>query len=347
MKQTGSSKSPTEVGVDNEVARPNKRAASSSINIKATNRGTTKRKSVYITEDLVREKSPTPPTEQDSQNQASSESQTTTSMSRVLLNGKRQVQCNICKRLMTESRLANHIRLMHLDKSKDSSKDSSSNSKGGAKTKDPTKEYGIFRPYKCEHCGKSYAIKYTWQQHVKTHTEGRPKCPECGDTFATAFGLFRHRVRNHNIEHNFKTFTCEECSKGFFSVSELTLHQQRHSSNKEFVCPQCKKAFSVKGNLRLHMRTHAKEKLYKCDICLNSFSHPYSLVSHRRIHTNDLPYHCDVCNKSKYLYEEFISSIKTIVTDLLIISFAIFPQYNIYFRVSFQASIDLAQECSY
>jgi hypothetical protein len=198
-----------------------------------------------------------------------------------ILNGRRTVQCNICQRHMTESRLANHIRLLHVENGRKSDENS--------KRKD----------FRCEYCGKSYAIKYTFDQHVRTHTEGRPKCPECGATFASAFSLFRHRAKSHNIEHNYTTHACDQCDKIFFSLSELTLHKQRHSSEKIHTCQECKKAFSAKGNLRIHMRTHAKEKLYRCDICDNSFSHPYSLVSHRRIHTNEFPFTCPDCGKSK------------------------------------------------
>lgn len=202
-----------------------------------------------------------------------------------ILNGKRTVQCTICQRHMTESRLANHIRLLHVEFNRKSDENST------AKKKE----------FRCEYCGKSYAIKYTFEQHVRTHTEGRPKCPECGATFASAFSLFRHRAKSHNIEHNYTTHTCDQCDKVFFSSSELALHKQRHSSEKIHTCAECKKAFSAKGNLRIHMRTHAKEKLYKCDICDNSFSHPYSLVSHRRIHTNEFPFTCTDCGKSKLL----------------------------------------------
>lgn len=202
-----------------------------------------------------------------------------------ILNGKRTVQCNICKRQMTESRLANHIRLLHVESVHKNDENSSSKRK----------------EFHCDYCGKSYAIKYTYEQHVRTHTEGRPKCPECGSTFASAFSLFRHRAKSHNLEHNYTTHTCDQCDKIFFSISELNLHRQRHSSEKDHECPECKKSFTAKGNLRIHMRTHAKEKLYKCDICENSFSHPYSLVSHRRIHTNEFPFKCPECEKSEYI----------------------------------------------
>lgn len=235
-------------------------------NAESASRSQRRRKPTYQTEGLEREKSPQPES----------------------LNGKRAVQCNICKRYMTESRLANHIRLLHIE---------APNTNDGTEKKgdDANKK----KEFRCEYCGKLYSIQYTFQQHIKTHTEGRPKCPECGSTFATAFSLFRHRAKAHNLDHIYKTYNCDQCDKSFFSISELRLHQKRHSSKKDFECSECKKAFSVKGNLTIHMRTHAKEKLYKCDICESSFSHPYSLVSHRRIHTNDFPFKCPDCDKGK------------------------------------------------
>lgn len=249
----------------------------------------------YETKDLIREISPQPDKVLtngeggDATNRAQDKSSPGKIVAKEILetNGQRIVQCNICQRRMTESRLANHIRLMHV--SGPTNADGETKQQSGEKSK----------AFKCEYCGKSYAIKYTFDQHVKTHTEGRPKCPECGATFASAFSLFRHRAKSHNLEHNYTTHSCDKCDKTFFSISELTLHQQRHSSKKDHKCPECNKAFSVKGNLRIHMRTHAKEKLYKCDICDNSFSHPYSLVSHRRIHTNEFPYKCEECGKCK------------------------------------------------
>lgn len=249
-------------------------------------RGQKKRKSMYQTEDLIREKSPPPDEIPTGENkpEAGSESK------------KPTVQCNICKHRMSESKLANHIRRLHVETSYPH------------QLEDPASDVKR-KEFKCEHCGKLYAINYTYQQHLKTHTEGRPKCPECGSTFASPFSLFRHRARNHNLKHNYKTYPCDQCDKSFFSISELKLHQQRHSSLKEFKCTECDKAFSVKGNLRIHMRTHAKEKPYKCDICGNCFSHPYSLVSHRRIHTNEFPFKCSNCDKGKQALSNAIYSI--------------------------------------
>lgn len=239
---------------------------------------TRRRKPKYPTDNLIREISPQPEIPANSEGRESNGDNQEIANKVEIEDGKRTVQCNICKRKMTESKLANHIRLLHVENENSS---------------DKRKEF------KCEYCGKSYAVNYTYQQHLKTHTEGRPKCPECGSTFASAFSLFRHRAKNHNLEHSFTTHSCDQCDKTYFSISELKLHKQRHSSKKDFKCSKCKKAFSVKGNLRIHMRIHAKEKLYKCDICENSFSHPYSLVSHRRIHTNDFPFKCTGCDKGE------------------------------------------------
>lgn len=287
----------------------NNTATTANTTNKKRTRGVRKRIPIYQTEDLIREISPQPPSlEEIKNNNGENESNINNSNNdntgvsvivkapeTSLLNGKRTVQCNICKRQMTESKLANHIRLLHVDKPEEETIDNSNDN-------DPKR-----KKLRCEYCGKLYGTKYTYQQHIKTHTEGRPKCPECGSTFASAFSLFRHRAKNHNLEHNYQTYSCDQCDKSFFSISELKLHQQRHSSKKEFKCEECNKAFSVKGNLRIHMRTHAKEKLYKCDICENTFSHPYSLVSHRRIHTNDFPFKCPECDKGKFFLSRLVA----------------------------------------
>lgn len=249
-----------------------------------------KRKPIYETDNLIREISPQPDADTNEEGDGAiggDNNTTTTAATTATSTGYRPtVQCNICKHKMKESKLANHIRRLHVEPSQD---EDMAVLTGEVKRKE----------FRCEHCGKYYALNYTYQQHIKTHTEGRPKCPECGATFASAFSLFRHRARNHNLEHNYTTHSCDKCDKSFFSISELKLHQQRHSTVKEFKCTECDKAFSVKGNLRIHMRTHAKAKLYKCDICEHSFSHPYSLVSHRRIHTNDFPFKCPSCEKGE------------------------------------------------
>lgn len=206
---------------------------------------------------------------------------------------KRLVQCNICKRCMTESRLANHIRLLHMYTGQQAKNDENSTVKS--------------KNFRCDSCGRGYVGKYTFDQHVRTHTEGRPKCTDCGSTFSSPFSLYRHRAKVHNAEHNYTVHSCDQCNKEFFSVSELTLHKRRHLDEKDHECPECKKKFAAKGNLRMHMRTHAKDKLYKCDLCDRMFSHPYSLVTHRRIHTNDLPFTCDECGK-RYRSKHQLSS---------------------------------------
>lgn len=275
---------------DNDIVQKNvKHDIDDESNKKKGSRGDEQNAKSSENNDTTTDAANEPPIEPKTSSETIKEEVTTITTTTILVNGKRTVQCNICKRQMTESKLANHIRLLHIDKPQDETT--------GEDKMDPD---GKRKKFRCDNCGKLYATKYTYQQHMKTHTEGRPKCPECGSTFASAFSLFRHRAKNHNLEHNYQTHCCDKCDKSFFSISELKLHQQRHSSSKEFKCEICHKAFSVKGNLKIHMRTHAKEKLYKCDICENTFSHPYSLVSHRRIHTNDFPYECPKCAKGMY-----------------------------------------------
>lgn len=274
-----------------------------------------KRRSRYMTQDLIREKSPEalgiPISDNnksvDNEKSVGKDSELTSNQKSLpsdlepppvqIINGKRIVFCNLCKKQMPESRLANHIRLMHNQIDED---------KNATSTKK--------KEFKCEHCGKEYATKYTYEQHMKTHKEGRPKCPECGSTFASPFSMFRHRAKAHNIDHDYTTYDCKECDGKFFSPSELSLHKQRHSTVKEHICPKCSKKFTVKGNLTMHMRTHDQRKLFSCDICDTSFSHPFSLTSHRRIHTNEFPYVCNECGKS-YRSKHQLTSHQFVHTD--------------------------------
>lgn len=279
-----------------KTLKRNSRSRRKRCNNQASNAGSASKQKMYESDNIIREVSPdrlkdnetsllvaTAEAEQESRDSelAMDTENTTVGSKKVdyLLVQKTTVQCNICKKVMVESRLANHIRLLHVEDTQENSQEKK-------------------KEFKCEHCGKLYATRYIYVQHIRNHEEGRPKCPECGSTFASAFTLFRHRAKTHNIEHHYTTYSCEQCDKNFFSSSELKLHQQRHSDQKDFKCGECEKEFAVKGNLRIHMRTHAKTKLYKCDICNNSFSHPYSLTSHRRIHTNDFPYKCSECDKA-------------------------------------------------
>lgn len=67
------------------------------------------------------------------------------------------------------------------------------------------------RPYVCQVCSKSFASKYTFKAHEKTH-EFRPR-----------------------------PFQCTQCTKSFLSQQNLNQHEKTHSGLKDYQCHLCGK----------------------------------------------------------------------------------------------------------
>ena len=101
------------------------------------------------------------------------------------------------------------------------------------------------KPFECNECGRHFRQKHHLQEHLKTHqlseTGERSKdhvCPTCEKSFQTASGLWKHRAshmrlgtRTSGAWKGYRPFVCDECSEGFSSARDLTIHSRKHTES--------------------------------------------------------------------------------------------------------------------
>ncbi|XP_075393696.1 zinc finger protein 112-like [Tenrec ecaudatus] len=128
----------------------------------------------------------------------------------------------------------------------------------------------------------------------KVQTEEKSyTCFECGKCFWRISDLHNHK-RVHNRE---RPYVCDVCGKGFIFSSDLLIHQRVHTGEKPYKCAECGKGFSYSSVLLSHQRVHTGEKPYKCEECGKGFRCTSNLYIHQRVHTGKKPYTCDECGK--------------------------------------------------
>lgn len=85
-----------------------------------------------------------------------------------------------------------------------------------------------YKPFPCPYpgCDKGFVTKEQLKNHETTHTKSRKyKCQQCGKAFAVKSALTTHITAVHEEK---KTHKCDICGKAFADSSNLSKHKQTH-----------------------------------------------------------------------------------------------------------------------
>lgn len=92
----------------------------------------------------------------------------------------------------------------------------------------------------------------------------------------------RKHSTQQRVQKKERSFFCDTCHKGFYSRSDLGVHELIHKEKKPFKCKTCGRPFRHKTNLLAHERIHTGEKPYTCSSCKRSFRQSSTYHRHRR-----------------------------------------------------------------
>jgi hypothetical protein len=132
----------------------------------------------------------------------------------------------------------------------------------------------------CELCGRKFARKSRFEDHVKYHSNADDfKCrePDCGKQCTGTVSLKRHMLLRHPPPG--QKFICETCGKVLPSSDTLNNHLRNHRANAEraksappkrnvVTCYKCPFKCLGQQNLKRHMNNiHGPKNYVTCSIC--------------------------------------------------------------------------------
>ena len=155
----------------------------------------------------------------------------------------------------------------------------------------------------CATCGKGFAVKSTYLNHLVKHTVPpyHKVCEYCGDQFETRKDYSKHYQSKHSQSRKQSTAVkCDECGKTFMQLKRLNHHLRtihlgiiKKVKKTPKPCPTCNKVFFTNETLAYHMNVHTGAKPFKCFYCENA----YQNRSNRNNHIKKS--HPDLCQKQK------------------------------------------------
>ncbi|KAM9424867.1 histone-lysine N-methyltransferase PRDM9 isoform 2-T2 [Pholidichthys leucotaenia] len=175
-----------------------------------------------------------------------------------------------------------------------------------------------FKRFSCNRCKQTYGNPEDLKAHKCTMKQ--LKCVKCGVTFRKIGFLKRHEQKVH-IEG--KSYSCDSCSKVFFTSANLKQHQKNnscmkyHHASEHFPCSFCQFSFTLKRYLHKHIKRHHpvefvtnygsgeligqleedKEKEYTCPSCGVNCATAKAFKSHTCFKQVKVLFLCTDCGK--------------------------------------------------
>lgn len=117
-------------------------------------------------------------------------------------------------------------------------------------------------------------------------------CNTCSKCFYTLEGL-----KSHKRIHTGEMYKCNICNKEYTRMNHLQRHMAAHGRRRVHICKICNKTLTRLEHLKRHLITHMKNKPFQCQLCKRGFNRSEHLVNHSKRCKGDKIYACEVCNK--------------------------------------------------